>query len=263
MAAVPSGFHCARWARAFEASAREVLGADAEVVPSFVAPLGPDGEAMAEWAASPEAREARTSLDEIVGDRQLIFRSDRIEPSKNIVRGFAAYDALLVEHPELRERVVFVAKFNASRETLPEYQAYRQEVELAADRVNDRWATGDWQPLHLDTADDVARTVAGLCRYDVLVVNPIKDGLNLVAKEGPIVNERDGVLCLSPDAGAWDELADAALEMHPYDLAQAAGALHTALTMPADERTARAGRLRTRASERSPRSWLTDLLGQV
>src|SRR4029079_14172710 len=120
--------------------------------------------------------------------------------------------------PELRERVAFVAKFNASRETLPEYQAYRQEVELAADRVNDRWATGDWQPLHLDTADDVARTVAGLWRYDVLVVNPIKDGLNLVAKEGPIVNERDGVLCLSPDAGAWDELADAALEMHPYDI---------------------------------------------
>ena len=201
MASVPSGFHTSRWAHAYDASARTMLGVEAPITPSFATPLGPDPDALAEDVTAAVASGAAAELDDIVGDRKLILRTDRIDPAKNIVRGFLAYDQLLAQHEEWRERVVFVARLTPSRESLAEYLAYRQEVEAAAARVNDRWARGDWQPVVIDTRDDYFRSVAGFTRYDVLLVNPVKDGLNLVAKEGPLVNERDGVLCLSPEAG--------------------------------------------------------------
>jgi len=259
MAAVPCGFHAARWARAFVASAREMLGQDA--TPStFVAPLGPDPAALASAAATPEVHAAGQELEEVVGDRLMLLRVDRVEPSKNIVRGFAAFDLLLETEPTWRERVVFIARMNPSRESLAEYLGYRNEVERAAARVNERWSIDGWQPIVLDTRDDFARTIAALRRYDVLLVNPIKDGLNLVAKEGPILNQHDGVLCLSPDAGAWDELGDAAFAAHPYDIDQCAGILHTALALAPEQRRVRSGHLRDLASARTNRDWLADQL---
>jgi trehalose 6-phosphate synthase len=260
MATVPSGFHTRRWADAFEASAATVLGPEHSPAPVFAASLGPDPTDLDDTAASPDGQAATQALDERVGDRRLVLRSDRIEPSKNIVRGFLAFDRFLDEHPEWRERVVFVAKLNASREGLPEYQAYRQEVEQSAARVNDRWAHGDWEPVLMDMRDDFPRTVAGYLRYDALLVNPIKDGLNLVAKEGPLVNQRNGVVCLSTEAGAYDELQSAVLAVHPYDLDQTASALHTALTMPDDARRAQASRLRDLAAAVTPASWLGELI---
>ena len=250
MASVPCGFHAERWAQAFEASAHEVLGADTSITPTFVAPIGPDPAALA----------AVADLEERIGDRALLLRVDRIDPSKNVLRGFAAYDRLLEAWPSWRERVVFLARMNPSRETLAEYQAYHREVELAAERVNDRWARGEWQPVLLDRADDYARTVAAMTRYDALLVNAVKDGLNLVAKEGPLVNTCDGVLCLSADTGAWDELGVAALEVHPFDIEQTAAALDAALALPADERAARAARLRDLAAARTPADWFDDQL---
>ncbi|MET0628931.1 MAG: trehalose-6-phosphate synthase [Acidimicrobiia bacterium] len=260
LAVRPSGFHTTRWAHAYEASAREVLGDDVELAPPFAASLGPDPDALATIAASPAVRDAAAELDELVGDRILIFRSDRIDLTKNIARGFAAYDALLEAHPEWRERVVFVAMLNSSRATVPEYIAYREEVDAAAARVNEHWATASWQPLVVDTRDDFEQTVAGFLRYDVLFVNPIKDGLNLVAKEGPLVNERDGVLCLSREAGAYEELRHAALAVQPFDIEQNVASLHEALSMGADERARRAASLREAASARPPEVWLRDLV---
>lgn len=255
MAAVPCGFHTDRWARSYAASVREVLGPD--VAPTtFTAPLGPDPVALTDLASSPDAVAAVAELDALVGDRRLIVRVDRVEPSKNIVRGFHAYDHLLADHPEWRERVVFVALLNASRESLPAYVRYAEEVADAAAAVNGRWATPDWQPVVVDTRDDYARSIAGLVRADVVVVNPIRDGLNLVAKEAPLVSARDAVLCCSPEAGSYVELADACLEIHPYDVAAGASALHAALDMAPAERAARAARLRDLAAVHSPRSWL-------
>ncbi|MFI5047943.1 MAG: trehalose-6-phosphate synthase, partial [Acidimicrobiia bacterium] len=259
----PCGFHTRRWADAYEGSTRAVLGADARIAPTFAAPLGPDPAGLALSAASPAVVAAHAELDELVGDRALLFRSDRIDLTKNIARGFQAYDELLEAYPRWRERVVFVAKLNASRANVPEYAAYRAETERIAARVNERWATASWTPLVVDTGDDYERTVAGFLRYDVLLVNPIKDGLNLVAKEGPIVNARDGVLCLSPEAGAYEELRDAALRVHPYDLEQTAAALDQALSMPSAERSARAGRLRAAAAARTPELWLHDLVAHA
>ncbi|MCI0634318.1 MAG: trehalose-6-phosphate synthase [Actinobacteria bacterium] len=260
MASVPSGFHTRRWASAYEASSRLVLGDDHALTRPFVASLGTDLEDLTETASSDDARAASSALDEQVGDRMVVLRTDRIEPSKNVVRGFLAFDLLLSERPELRERVVFVALLYASREGLPEYLAYRQEVEQVVSRVNERWGRGDWQPIVLDARDDYPRSVAGLMRYDVLLVNPLKDGLNLVAKEGPLVNRRDGVVCLSREAGAFDELGPAVLPVHPYDLVQTAETMHAALTMPPPERAERATRLRALAAARTPADWLDDLL---
>jgi trehalose 6-phosphate synthase len=260
LAGVPTGFHAARWAGAFQASARDVLGADAAITSSFVAPLGPDPAALEDTLNTTATTRARRELDDLIDDRAMLLRVDRIDPSKNIVRGFVAFDLLLEAEASWRGGVVFVAKLNESRQTVPEYARYAAEVTEMADRVNARWGTTDWTPIVLDTRDDYQSAVAAFTRYDTLLVNPIKDGLNLVAKEGPLLNTHDGVLCLSPDAGAWDELGAAALRAHPYDVEQTAGALHAALSMDATERTERAARLRALAKARTPRDWLDDQL---
>jgi trehalose 6-phosphate synthase len=158
---------------------------------------------------------------------------------------------------------VFAAFVYPSRESLAEYLAYRQEVEHAARRVNERWGTDAWQPVLLDTRDDFARSVAGLRRADVLLVNPLRDGLNLVAKEGPLLSTRDLVVCLSRGAGAFDELAADVVEVHAYDIQQTATALHTALTMGADERARRAGALRAAAAAHPASTWLDVLVDEA
>ena len=146
-----------------------------------------------------------------------------------------------------------------SRQALPEYLAYANEIEQVVERVNDRWATRDWLPIVFDERDDFARSVAGMQRYDVLFVNPLKDGLNLVAKEGPLLNRRDGVLCLSREAGAYDELHDGVLALHPFDIEQMAGALDDALATPDGRSARRCGPLRELVLQRTPASWLADL----
>jgi trehalose 6-phosphate synthase len=263
MAGTTTGFHTERWARAFRASAVEVLGADAAIGRTFAASFGPDPDALAAEVATSEVEAEIAALEARVGDRQLIVRSDRMELSKNIVRGFLAFDLLLEDHPELRERVTFAALLNPSRGSLPEYQAYRNEVELGAARVNERWATGDWEPVILDERDNYVRSLAGLVRSDVLLVNPVRDGLNLVALEGPFVNRRDGVLCLSREAGAHDELQHACLTVQPFDLVQTSAVLHEALVMEPAERAARAKELRAHARANPPADWLETLLREA
>ena len=260
MASVPTGFHTQRWADAFRASARVALGPNAEIAPSFVAPLGPDPGALAADAATEETRLAASDLDALVGDRRLVLRSDRTEPAKNIVRGFLAFERFLDLHPEWHERVVFVALLNGSRESLAEYVTYQREVDEAAMRVNSRHATATWDPVVVDTRDDYPQTVAGFLRYDVLLVNSLKDGLNLVAKEGPVLNRRDGVLVLSPETGAFDELGGDALRAHPYDIEELAETIHCALKMGPDERAARAAGLREAAARHTPETWLRALV---
>jgi trehalose 6-phosphate synthase len=253
------GFHAERWANAFSGSIAAVEERRPEV---FVSPLAADHERIMEVATSAGCASAAAALDERIGDRLLIVRSDRVELSKNILRGFRAYAELLGVRPDLHGRVVFLALAYGSRERLPEYLAYRAEAEHLVESINARYGTDDWDPIVLEVEDDFISSVAALTRYDVLLVNPIRDGLNLVAKEGPIVNDRDGVLALSPGAGVYSEL-DGQLEVHPYDIVQTAAVLARALDMPADERRERATRLRTSATARTPRDWLGDLLSHA
>ncbi len=251
------GFHAPRWADAFAADCRLLLGREPT---TFVAPLAPDPDDLARVVASEACDRALAALDELVGDRALIARVDRIELSKNLVRGFHAYDDLLDRYPQWRERVVFGAFVYPSREGLPEYLAYRQEVEGVIEAVNQRWATPGWTPILAFIGDDHPRSVAALRRYDALLVNPVRDGLNLVAKEGALANERDGLVLLSPEAGAWAELEGAVRRVHPFDITATADALADALATPAPRRAQEAERLRRLARARTPRDWLADQL---
>jgi trehalose 6-phosphate synthase len=251
------GFHSTRWARAFTACCNEVLG---RAPRTYVSPIAPDADDLRRVAESDAAAAAGRDLDARVGDRRMILRVDRIELSKNLLRGFLAFDDLLREHPEWRERVVFFAFVYPSRVDLAEYQSYRQEVEGLVGRINAEWGTARWTPILLDTDDDFPRSVAALARYDVLLVNPVKDGLNLVAKEGPLLNRNDGVLLLSREAGAWEELHDVAVGLNPFDVSATADQLHDALSMDQDERHRHAAALRSKAGARAPRDWLDDQL---
>jgi len=253
------GFHTQRWADAFAACCLEVLGT---APPTFVAPLAPDHQHIKAVADSASCAAEAESLAQRVGDHRLILRVDRIELSKNLLRGFLAYEELLRSRPEWVGRVVFAAFVYPSREGLPEYLAYRNEVEGLARRINDAWATPGWTPVLLDTSDNYVASIAALQRYDVLLVNPMRDGLNLVAKEGPLVNQRDGVLALSREAGVWHELGvpGGALEVNPFDVAGTADVLAAALAMTPDERASHAAVVRGIASRRTPRDWLDDQL---
>ena len=251
------GFHARRWADAFEACARAVLG---RVPPTFVSPAAIDTADVAAVAASDACAAELARLEERIGDRKVIVRVDRIELSKNLLRGFLAFEGLLEDHPRWREQVVFAAHTYPSRDNLPEYLAYRSEVEALVERINTTWATPSWTPILLDVSDSFPTSVAALRRYDVLLVNPVRDGLNLVAKEGPTVNERDGVLALSREAGAWDEMGASALAVNPFDVAGTTDVLDVALSMGAEERTDRAAGLREAAGRRTPHDWLADQL---
>ena len=253
------GFHTEDWAANFRDDVDRWVGGDT-TASVFASSLSTDPDDIRSTAASTACQEQFDGLDRRLGDRSLIVRVDRMELSKNIVRGFLAFDLLLERRPELRDRVVFLACCYPSRENVPEYARYRREVEAAARAVNERWGTAEWTPVELETDDDYPRSVAALRRYDVLLVNPIRDGLNLVAKEGPLVNERSGTVVLSTEAGAWSELGGAVIGVAPFDLVETADALSSALDLPSDTRAERAARLRSLVEERTPADWLADQL---
>jgi trehalose 6-phosphate synthase len=250
------GFHTARWRDAFVRCASD---AGVEAPATFVAPLGADPARLDEVAASEACRSRLERLEEELDGRTLLLRSDRVELSKNLIRGFLAFDELLEDSPQWRGRLVFLARVYSSRESLPEYLAYRTEVEHVVARVNERWGARGYTPVVLDLEDDFAATVAALRRYDMLLVNPIRDGLNLVAMEGPAVNERDGVLVLSREAGAYDDLADVAVGINPFDVTGTAAAMASGLSMSDAERRVRAAELRRRARSRIPAHWLAEV----
>jgi trehalose 6-phosphate synthase len=226
-------------------------------------PISLDVEALRELAASPEVAAYRSEIVDTVGDRQLIVRVDRSEPSKNIVRGFQAFEEMLELYPEYKERVKFLAILVPSRLGVDEYQDYLDEIMAAAGRVNATYGGSEWEPVRLLVGENYPRAVAALQLYDALLVNAIADGMNLVAKEGPLVNQRDGVLILSERAGARQQLESGATVISPCDIYATAEALHQALTMPAEERRERANRLRWLIEREDITDWLCRQLETV
>ncbi len=207
-------------------------------------PISINIDSLRQLADSPEVASYRAEIQSLVGDRQLIVRVDRIEPSKNVLRGFQAFEEMLEIYPQHQGRVIFLALLVPSRLVLDEYQRYRDELISAAERVNAKYGTSDWEPVHVLIGENYPRAVAAMQLYDGLLVNSIVDGMNLVAKEGPIVNQRDGVLILSEGTGAYQQLEPGALKISAFDVYSTAQALHQALVMPAEERQVRAERLR-------------------
>jgi len=219
-------------------------------------PISIDVNALRALAESEDVTQYKADLQGITRDRKLILRIERTEPSKNIVRGFEAYGELLELHPEHLGKVKFLALFVPSRLGVDEYQNYLDEIMASAGRVNAKYGNSDWEPIRILVGEDYPRAVAALQRYDVLLVNAIADGMNLVAKEGPIVNQRDGVVVLSERTGARQQLEAGATVISPYDIYATAEALHNALTMPAEERAERATRLRWTIEREDIADWL-------
>ena len=198
-------------------------------------PISIDVQATAGLAASRGVRRMEKDLG-TWRPPQLIVRIDRTDPSKNIVRGFIAYEKLLRYHPELKGQVQFWAFLQPSRQDVAIYSRYLRQIRQTAGRINSELGNDEWQPIRLEIAESERKAIAALKNYDVLLVNPVYDGMNLVVKEGALVNQVDGVIVLSENAGAHEELRGHVLSVNPFDVEATAAALYNGLTMAADRR---------------------------
>ncbi|MGB2953152.1 MAG: trehalose-6-phosphate synthase [Gaiellaceae bacterium] len=266
LAADVVGFHTHRWRRNFLRSAIDLVGAVCEFEEGLAShrghrtlvthhPISVDPAEFEEIAASDAVQAAEREIVERRPEK-LIVRVDRTDPSKNIVRGFRAFELYLEQHPEMHGRVGMLALLDPSRQDIPEYTEYLGAIQRTVREVNDRFQTEGWIPIDLRIEDDFPQSVAGYKQFDVLFVNPIFDGLNLVAKEAPLVNERDGVVILSENAGVHEELAEWVLTVNPFDLAAQADAIDSALRMPEAERRERLEGIRAHVREHDLAAWI-------
>ncbi|ARP74257.1 trehalose-6-phosphate synthase [Streptomyces pluripotens] len=256
-----------RWADAFTDCCHAVLGPG---IPSGtrigVHGLGADADFLRKRAHEPDVEQRMAVLRKEIGSapdgtaRRTIVRVDRTELSKNIVRGLLAYRQLLEDRPELRETVVHLAFAYPSRQDLEVYRTYTAEVQRVAQEINSRYGTVGWTPVVLHVKDDFARSLAAYRLADVALVNPIRDGMNLVAKEIPVVSDEGCALVLSREAGAYEELGEDAIVVNPYDITGTAAALHEALMLPEAERAERSKRLAAAATALPPAQWFLDQL---
>ena len=274
LGAAHAGFHSERWASAFLDCCEEILGAKVDRAARTVSyhgqrcavgvhALGVDAADLQLRAAQPDVEQHVRALAEATNGCQLIVRVDRTELSKNIVRGLAAYRELLAAHPELHGRVTHLVFAYPSRHDLPEYREYTASVQRIAGEITAEFGTPSWNPLILDLKDDYARSLAAYRLADVVVVNPIRDGMNLVAKECPILSERDCALVLSREAGAAAELGQDALLVNPFDVGATAQAMYQALTMPQAERARHRAALARAGSALPPAQWLAGQLAAL
>ncbi len=266
-----AGFLCQRWADSFMDCCEELLGAKVDrdrrqvsyaghLTTIGVHPLGVDADQLRARAAEPDVQARMAALADATAGRKLIVRVDRTELSKNIARGLEAYRELLRVYPEWHGKVVHVAFAYPSRHDLPEYRDYTAAVQRLAGEIQAEFSTPGWDALLLEVNDDYPRSLAACRLADVLLVNPIRDGMNLVAKEGPILSDRACALVLSTEAGAAAELGSYALMINPFDVTQTMHALHQALTMSELERASRCSALVVAAAAFPPTRWLAEQL---
>jgi len=219
-------------------------------------PISIDVPAMERLATTPAVEEEIAALQRKRPEK-LIVRVDRTDPAKNIVRGFLAYERLLRQHPEWRRRVQFYAFLQPSRQDITVYRDYLAAVKATAERVNRDLGEAGWSPIRLEFGENFRRAVAAYADFDVLLVNPIYDGMNLVAKEGALLNRRDGVLVLSENAGAHEELGQWATTINPFDVDATAEALHVALSASQPTRRRLAKALREQVKTHDIGRWIS------
>lgn len=226
-------------------------------------PISIDVSALEAMADTEEVSVYQQEISRQVIDKKMILRVDRLEPSKNIIRGFQAYKSLLENHPEYRGKLVFMAYLIPSRVGVEEYQNYLDEIMVTVGRINAHYGSSDWEPIRLLVGENYPRAVAAMKMYDVLLVNSISDGMNLVAKEGPIVNQKDGVLILSERAGARQQLHKGAIVISPVDIFETQMAIHKALSMDTQEKKKHVEVLRSIVREEDINFWLKSQLEVV
>jgi trehalose 6-phosphate synthase len=260
------GLHTDRWRRNFLRSCEDLLDCDVDLDASTVTyggrrtaitahPLGVDPDEFDELRDDSRVLEEERAIVERRPEF-LVLRVDRTDPSKNVVRGFRAFALFLDMHPEFHGRVTLLALLDPSRQDIPEYSEYLAAIQREARAVNDRFQHEGWTPVDLQVGDNFAQSVAAYKQYDALLVNAVFDGLNLVSKEAPLVNGRDGVLILSENTGAHEELGCWALSVNPFDVYGQAQAIHAALTMDAAERRRRIEELRASVRDHDVAAWI-------
>lgn len=260
-------FHTRGYARSFLETASQVLGVEYDAEERIIYrdgrevwvrsyPISIDPAEFEELAESDAVLEQEEFVKDLPG--KLLLRVDRTDLSKNIVRGFAAYSRMLEHHPEMAGEVTFLAQLQPSRSDVPQYAAYMEAVGRTAEEVNEEHGTDSWRPIELYMEDNFPRSVAAYKNFDVLLVNAVRDGMNLVAKEVPVLSEDGCVVVLSTEAGVADEFGDDALLVNPFDVSGTADALDRALSMDADERSARTKRLAEVSAALPPSQWLAD-----
>jgi trehalose 6-phosphate synthase len=267
------GFHTRAYQRNFLLCCRELFDLDVDEHQGVVHfegrdvwvrcyPLPISAQSFARTAAQPQVRQYE---QEILRRRReyLILRVDRADLSKNVLRGFTAFDMFLDQHPEFHERVTFIAHMIPSRQDVPEYAEYLEKIEALVAVVNHRHGTTDWMPIDLKLRENIYEAIASYKHYDLLIVNAMFDGMNLVAKEGPLVNERNGVSLLSENTGAHEELGQFALSVNPFDVQEQADAMYHALTMSDAERAWRARGLHKIVTARNPGDWVDDQMADI
>lgn len=269
------GFHTPRYVRNFLSSCHEFLGADVDVNRGIVRhrnrvvrvrayPISIDPDWLESFADSPEVRHHERQLSRIApDDLQVVLIVARTDPSKNVLRSFKAFDLFLQQNPAARGSTTLWALLPATRQGTAAYRRYLDQVVAQARRLEAMWGTQRWRPVVLFTEDNYARGIAAMKRYDVLLVNSLADGMNLVAKEGPIVNRRGGVLVLSENTGAAEELDRGSLLVHPHDVAGTAEALKNALALPMPEKRALLELLRQQIRRRPISRWLLEQLADL
>ncbi len=266
-------FHTDRWRRNFLRAAEDIIGADCVDDRAALAyegrtvlvtehAISVDPEEFEQLAVSePVLAEERQLLER--HREKIVLRVDRTDPSKNVVRGFRAFELYLDAHSEMHGRVVMLALLDPSRQDIPEYAEYVGAIQRAARAVNDRFQRDGWTPIDLRMEDNFPQSVAAYKQYDVLLVNAIYDGMNLVAKEAPLVNRRNGVLILSENAGAHAELEEWAVSINPFDVAQQAEAIHLALELSEDDRRRRIEALRAHVHDNDLEHWISAQLSDL
>ena len=228
------GFQSAKWQLEFEPEYNKV--SNGRILFSFVHPVSPDFEHVRSLTHEPRVSARRQELRSLAGGKFLLARADRMDPMKNVVRGLQAIALLLERDPSLARTFVFVNHLVSTRTTVSGYEDYAKDIRTTASQINSLWADETWSPIILEEGDDYLRAIALLLEYDALLVNPIREGMNLVAQEGPLINRRHGVLLLSTQAGAHDRLRGPAIEVSPLDVSCTASALRRAMLMKQAER---------------------------
>ena len=268
------GFHSHRYVRNFILCCQDFLGCRVDLrkhkvligdrtVSVKAYPISISVQEIEAVAQSPEVASELVKLNKLREEYRLIVRIDRAELSKNLVRGFEAFALLLDVHPALKGKVKFLAYAYPSREDLDKYRDYRQAVVDKVNNINSTYGTKTWQPIDLHLDDNFHRSVAVMSSFDVLLTNPVFDGMNLVAKEASVLNNRDGVIVLSENAGAYEELRDGVLGINPFDVEDTMNKLYQALIMTPLERGLRATRLKEIVKRNDVLKWLRHQLRDV
>ena len=267
------GVHTNRWRRNVLRTCEDVLGAEVDHDASTVCTTAAARSSRVTRSASIRPSSTQLREDDAVLEQEreiasarpelLVVRVDRTDPSKNVLRGLRRSRSSSSSIRSWHGRVSLLALLDPSRQDIPEYSEYLAAIERKAGAVNERFREEGWLPVDLRIGDNFARSVAAYKQYDALLVNPVFDGLNLVSKEAPLVNGRDGVLILSENAGSHEELCEWALSVNPFDVLGQAEAIHTALTMEAGERRRRLEGLRSHLREHDLAAWVAAQLADL